>query len=288
MINAIITQKDAVDELYERGKVCITAHKEADIDKKYRPYLALFADGTFLIDKRAKDDIVLQNSVLEFYKNYPLQKKLSKQYVLPQLLKAVYHRAQNFDWYLPQYNIPTNLSAADRQKLQHFLKRMLQRQCLSITTLTTPEWFRFYSPDKEKFALFSGGRLAVSQNNLQKDELLRNISTLYPQIEMIEIVPEYYINAIYEKLLYIEPSAREIYIGLVQKKLMERLKIDCNEALKVMQNQTYGWRKLLFLSEQNARSMIYSDYVENCFMRSDAAFAAQMFAKKDFHIGVFM
>jgi len=55
MINDIITQENAVDELYARGKVCITAHKEANVDKKYRPYLALFADGTFLIDERAGD-----------------------------------------------------------------------------------------------------------------------------------------------------------------------------------------------------------------------------------------
>jgi len=288
MINDIITQENVVNELYARGKACLTAHKQANIDKKYRPYLALFADGTFLVDERAKDDTVLQNLVLEFYKNYPLQKRLSKQYVSPQLLKAVYCRAQDFDWYLPQYNIPINLNVAERQKLQSFLKRMLSRQCLSITTITTPEWFRFYSPDKEKFALFSGGWLAVEQNSPNIETLGRNISKLYPQIEMIEIVPEYYINAIYERLLYIEPSAREIYIHLMLKKMMKRLKISSKEALKVMQNQTYGWRRLLLLSEQNARSMIYSEYVENHFIESDEYFAAQMATKKDFNIGVFL
>ena len=44
MINGIVTQEDAVNELYAHGKACLTAHKEANIDKKYRPYLALFAD----------------------------------------------------------------------------------------------------------------------------------------------------------------------------------------------------------------------------------------------------
>lgn len=286
-MDSVIVQADAVNELYAHGKVCLTAHQEAEIDKKYRPYLALFADRTFLVDERAQNDVVLQKLAFEFCKKYPSQKKLSKRYVSSQLLKAVYLRAQDFEWYLPQYDIPTDLSVVDRQKLQSFLRRIQQRQCLSITTLTTPQWFRFYSPDKEKFALFAGGWLVVAQNSPNLEPLIGNISKLYPQIEMIEVVPEYYIMAIYERLLYMEPSAREIYIDLVRKKLVKRLKISYDEALKVMKNQTYGWRELLFLSEQNARSMIYSDYVENCFMQEDAVFAKQMMAKKDFHIGLF-
>ncbi len=288
MVNLIITQEDAVNELYAHGKACLTAHKEANIDKKYRPYLALFADGTFLVDERAKDDAVLQNLVFEFLENYPIQAKLNKQYVSVQMLKAVYHRAQDFDWYQPQYNIPTDLDDANKQKLQNFLQRVLQKQCLSVTTLTTPNWFCFYSPDKGKFALFTDGWLEIAENSPHLDKFVQGISEMYPQIEIVEVVPEYYIEAIYEKLLYIRPSAREIYIDLVRKKMMERLKIDSDEALKVMQNQTFGWRKLLFLSEQNARSMIYSEYVENSFIESDENFAAQMATKKDFHIGVFL
>ena len=288
MVNSIVTQEDAVNELYAHGKACLTAHKEANIDKKYRPYLALFADGTFLVDERAKDDAVLQNLVFEFFKAYPIQTKLYKQYVSAQMLKAVYRRAQDFDWYLPQNSMPTDLEASDEQKLHCFLERILKRRCLSITTLTTPEWFRFYSPDKEKFALFEGGWLIVAQNSPNIETLPCNISKIYPQIEIVEVVPDYYIGAIYERLLYTELSAREIYIDLVRKKMMERLKIGSDEALKVMQNQTFGWRKLLFLSEQNARSMIYSEYVENSFIESDEHFAAQMATKKDFYIGVFL
>ena len=288
MINGIITQENAVNELYKHGKACITAHKEANIDKKYRPYLALFADGTFLVDERAKDDVVLQNLVLEFCVAYLFRKQPKKQYVSAQMLKAVYRRAQDFDWYLPQYEIPTDLSAANRQKLQSFLKRILRRRCLSVTTLTTPNWFQFYSPDKEKFALFDSGWLVVAQNSPHIDILTNNISSLYPQIEIVEVVPDYYIGAIYERLLYTEMSAREIYIAMIQQKIMKRLKISSEEALKVMQNQTYGWQKLLFLSEQIARSMIYSEYVEKCLMQEDGIFAELMTAKEDFHIGVIL
>ena len=184
--------------------------------------------------------------------------------------------------------MPTDLEASDEQKLHCFLERILKRRCLSITTLTTPEWFRFYSPDKEKFALFEGGWLIVAQNSPNIETLPCNISKIYPQIEIVEVVPDYYIGAIYERLLYTELSAREIYIDLVRKKMMERLKIGSDEALKVMQNQTFDWRKLLFLSEQNARSMIYSEYVENSFIESDEHFAAHKATKKDFYIGVFL
>ena len=50
-------------------------------------------------DERAKDDAVLQNRALEFFEAYPIQTKLYKQYVSAQMLKAVYRRAQDFDWY---------------------------------------------------------------------------------------------------------------------------------------------------------------------------------------------
>ncbi|MBR1601359.1 MAG: hypothetical protein IJ677_07250 [Alphaproteobacteria bacterium] len=288
MINTIMTPKDAVDELYTHGKVCVTAHKEVNIDAKYRPYLALFADGSFLVDERAQDDVVLQNLVFDFYKEYPSQKRLNKQYVSPQMLKAVYHRAQDFEWYLPQYNIPTDLSTTDRKNLHNFLERILQRQCLSITTLTTPEWFRFYSPDKEKFALFGGEQLVVAQNSPHINKFLCNISKLYPQIEVVEIVPEYYIYAIYEKLLYMQASAREIYINLMLQKLMQRLKINSDEALKIMKKQTRGWRRLLFMSEKQARSMIYSEYVEKFFIQTDTHFATLMAEKKELNIGIFL
>ena len=277
-----------IDELYFRGKVCLTAANSAHTDFKYRPYLALFADGTFLVDERAQTDIVLQNLAAEFCVIYPSQKRQKTQFVSPQFLKAVYRRAQDFDWYLPQYAFPPNLSVAEKHKLRGFLARVLSRPCLSITTLTTPDWFRFYSPDKAKFALFAGGWLVISEDSPCIDILSRDITQLYPQIQIVEVVPQYYINAIYERLLYTEPSAREIYINLVWQKIMQRYKISRDEALGVMQKQTHGWRELLFLSEQKARSMIYSNYVENCFIRQDAVFAAQMADKKDFRIGTFI
>ena len=106
-----LIKQNIIENIYTHGKVCLTAAEPAHIDLKYRPYLALFADGTFLVDERAQTDIVLQNLTAEFCAAYPSQKRQKTQFVSPQLLKAVYRRAQDFDWYLPQYHVPADLSA---------------------------------------------------------------------------------------------------------------------------------------------------------------------------------
>ena len=236
MINDIITQQNAVDELYARGKVCLTASKMAKIDSKYRPFLALFADETFLVDERAQTDEVIKEIAMEFRIAFPTLHQLKWQYVSANFLKAVYHKAQEFDWYLPQYPIPPNLSPDEVRKSQGFLKRVTNAPCLSVTTITTPEWFRFYSPDRGKFALFANGWLAIARNSHFLDELPQDISRVYPQISMVEIVPEYYVTAIYEHLLYTQPSAREIYIELEKRKIMQNRNVSEKEAVMILQN----------------------------------------------------
>ena len=182
MMNEIITQQNAVDELYAHGKVCLTASKLVKIDSKYRPFLALFADETFLVDERAQTDDVIKEIVIEFRIAFPTLHQLKWQYVSASFLKAVYRKAQEFDWYKAQYPIPQNLYPDEVRKLQGFLKRVTNAPCLSVTTITTPEWFRFYSPDKGKFALFANGWLVIAQNSPFLDELPSDISRVYPQM----------------------------------------------------------------------------------------------------------
>ncbi|MBR3501315.1 MAG: hypothetical protein IKO06_00210 [Alphaproteobacteria bacterium] len=269
MKNDIITQQNAVDELYARGKVCLTASKMAKIDSKYRPFLALFADETFLVDERAQTDDVIREIAMEFRIAFPTSHQLKWQYVSASFLKAVYQKAQEFDWYLSQYPIPPNLSLDEVKKLQGFLRRVTNAPCLSVTTITTPEWFRFYSPDKGKFALFANGWLVIAQNSPFSNELPSDISRIYPQISMVETVPEYYVAAIYEQLLYTQPSAREIYIELEKRKIMQSKNISEDEAVMILQSNPKSWKKLLFCDERTARSMIYSHFVENCLAVAD-------------------
>ena len=269
MINNIITQQNAVDELYAHGKVCLTASKMAKIDSKYRPFLALFADETFLVDERAQTDEVIKEIALEFRIAFPTLHQLKWQYVSASFLKAVYHKAQEFDWYLPQYPISPNLSPDEVRKLQGFLKRITNAPCLSVTTITTPEWFRFYSPDKGKFALFANGWLVIARNSPFLDELPSDISRVYPQISMVETVPEYYVTAIYEQLLYTQPSAREIYIELEKRKIMQSRNASEKEAAEMLQSNPISWKKLLLCDEKTARSMIYSDFVEKSLAATD-------------------
>ncbi len=276
MINNIITQQNAMDELYAHGKICLTASKMAKIDSKYRPFLVLFADETFLVDERAQTDEVIKEIALEFRIAFPTSHQLKWQYVSADFLKAVYHKAQEFDWYLSQYPILQNLSPDEVRKLQGFLKRVTNAPCLSVTTITTPEWFRFYSPDKGKFALFANGWLAIARNSPFLDELPQDISRVYPQISMVEIVPEYYVTAIYEHLLYIQPSAREIYIELEKRKIMQSRNVLEKEVAEMLQSNPISWKKLLLCDEKTARSMIYSDFVEKSLAATDENWAQEM------------
>lgn len=276
MINNIITQQNAMDELYAHGKICLTASKMAKIDSKYRPFLALFADETFLVDERAQTDEVIKEIALEFRIAFPTSHQLKWQYVSADFLKAVYHKAQEFDWYLSQYPILQNLSLDKVKRLQAFLRRVTSAPCLSVTTITTPEWFRFYSPDKGKFALFANGWLVIAQNSPFLDELPSDISRIYPQISMVETVPEYYVTAIYEQLLYTQPSAREIYIELEKRKIMQSRNVLEKEVAEMLQSNPISWKKLLLCDEKTARSMIYSDFVEKSLAATDENWAQEM------------
>lgn len=266
MTDTVITQENAVAELYARGKVCLTASKMAKIDSKYRPFLALFADETFLVDEEARTDDIIKEIVMEFRIAFPTLHQLKWQYVSADLLKAVYHKAQEFDWYAAQYQLPEDLSADEIRKLRGFLRRVTSAPCLSVTTLTTPELLCFYSPDKGKFALFANGWLIVAQNSPVLEELSSGISRIYPQVGMVEIVPEYYVSAVYEYLLYTQPTAREIYMETEKNKLRQQFGISAEEALLKLRENPEQWKKLLLCDEKTARSMIYSHYVEHCLI----------------------
>ena len=153
--------------------------------------------------------------------------------------------------------------------------------CLSVTTITTPEWFRFYSPDKGKFALFANGWLVIAQNSPFLDELPSDISRIYPQISMVETVPEHYVAAIYEQLLYTQPSAREIYIELEKNHLRQKFALSDEEALLKLRENSVQWKKLLLCDEKTARSMIYSNFVEKSLAQSDKSWAETMKTKKN-------
>ena len=288
MTQDIANIDDIVNQLYDAGKICLTAYSGANMDKKYRPYLAQFADGTFLADERAHKDAAFAAMVSEFRAVYPSEKRKATRYVSSELLKAVYRKAQEFDWYEPQYASWKGLTAAERAKMRQFWRRMEDKICVSVTTITTPEVFRFYSPDKGKFALFADGWLAMAENTPYADELPKALSTLYPETNMVEIVPPHYVDMVYDFLLYRQPSAREIYIDLCRQKMSRRRHLTLAEAQEVMQKQTWGWRRLLLLDEKTARSMIYSEFVEKSLAAEDKQWAQMMENKKEYHIGTIL
>lgn len=288
MTEAILTQEKIIEDLFSRGKVCLTATNLLPMETKYRFFSALFADGTFLIDEQVKFDAAVAEIVQDFWFRYKPQRSSCTQYVTADFLKAVYRKAQEFDWYAPQYKLPQNLSKEQKDKLRQFVRRVTSGSvCLSVTTVQTPDIMRFYSPDRARFALFDNGRLVVSEQSPYIDELSADLCRLYPQTCLIEQVPDYYVSAIYESLLYVQPSAREIYKEVIIGKYMKKHNLSREEALAVLRRQPEGWQRVLIIDEVKARSMIYSEYAEYCLARDDKVWA-ELMNKKDIKIGSFV
>ncbi len=242
----------------------------------------------FWADARAENDVALLSLSKEFCEAYPSARRKAWQFVSAEVLKAVYRKAQEFDWYEPQYASWKDLTATERAKMRQFWRRMEDKICLSVTTITTPEVFRFYSPDKGKFALVADGWLVMAENTPYADELPRALSALYPDTNMVEVVPSQYVDMVYDFLLYRQPSAREIYIDLCRQKMSRRRHLTLAEAQEVMQKQAWGWCKLLLLDEKTARSMIYSEFVEKSLAADDEQWAQIMAAKKEYQIGTIL
>ena len=268
MANIILSKDDCLKQLYSRGNICLTASKMINIDAKYRPFLALFSDYTFLVNETAKTDRTLNEIILKFRVNYSTNYELNWQYVSSDFLKSVYLKAQDFYWYAPQYKYPYDLSIDEFKKMRCFLKSIGGLYCLSVTHLITPVWYRFFSPDEQKFALFDNGLLVVAENNPHSDELISNISQTYSQINIIKLVPEYFISAIYEQLLYTQLSARETYIELEKYRLEQTHQYTAEKALQILQSNSQQWKKLLLTDEKTARSMIYSYYARKLLLKS--------------------
>lgn len=70
MANIILSKDDCLKQLYSRGNICLTESKMINVDAKYRPFLALFSDYTFLVNETAKTDRTLNEIILKFRVNY--------------------------------------------------------------------------------------------------------------------------------------------------------------------------------------------------------------------------
>ncbi|MBR5599127.1 MAG: hypothetical protein IKW39_03705 [Alphaproteobacteria bacterium] len=269
MTNTFVSKNDYLDRLYSNGNICLTASKTNNVDVRYRPFLALFSDETFFVDENAKTDKGIRNIIIKFRIMYPTLKELNWKYVSSNFLKEIYLKSQEFDWYAHQYKIPDNLSIMERTNLHKYLKSIKSLRCLSVTNITTNLWYCYFSPDKIKFALFENGYLIIADNYPYIDEFLSNICSIYPQINMIKTLPDYYISATYEQLLYTQQSAREIHIELRKNELQNKYQCTELEALQKLQKIPNQWEKLLFTDEAEARSLIYSNYVRDCLKKKD-------------------
>jgi hypothetical protein len=280
MYSDLILPEDGVNDLFDKGKVLITAYKEADIDVVYRPFVALFADKTLLVNDVIKIDETAADIVDCFCLKYGVT-GIKKEYVSANLIKAVYLRAQDFEWYRYQYSVCNNLSNDNFSDFRNFICKTVENsKCLSVSSLLTSNIFHFYSPDKYRFALMDNGMLIISENSPCIETLQMSISELYPNIDLIKIVPDAYLWGIYENKLYTQLSAREIYINMYIEQLQATENISLWEAFKSIK-KSIMWKKMQKMSEQEARSMIYSLHFERYMGNKDERWQETMRKRKN-------
>lgn len=268
MYSDLILPEEGVNDFFDKGKVLVTAYKEADIDVMYRPFVALFADKTLLVNDIAKIDETVADIVNSFCLKYGVT-GVKKEYVSASLIKAIYLKAQDFKWYRYQYSVCNNLSNDNFRDFRNFICKTVENsKCLSVSSLLTSNILRFYSPDKYRFALMDNGMLIISEDSSCIDMLQKSISELYPQTDIIKIVPDAYLWGIYENKLYTQLSAREMYINMYIERLQTKENISLWEAFKSIKKLAI-WEKMQKMSEQEARSMIYSLHFEQCVGNRD-------------------
>ena len=268
MYSDLILPEEGVNDFFDKGKVLITAYKEADIDAIYRPFVALFADKTLLVNDITKIDETVANIVNSFCLKYGVT-GVRKEYVSANLLKAIYLKAQDFEWYRYQYSVCNNLSQNNFSDFRNFISKTVKgSKCLSVMSLLTSNIFNFYSPDKYRFALMDNGMLIISEECSCIEKLQKDISELYPQTDLIKIVPDAYLWGIYENKLYTQLSARELYINMYIERLQITENISLWEAFKSI-NKLAIWEKMQKMSEREARSMIYSLHFERMMEQHD-------------------
>lgn len=261
--------KKFVKELFAGGNVCLTASQKENLPADCREYLALFADGRFLVAEEyaRRGGVRDYRKVDDFCRRYPQYVYLQKEPVPQSYIKAVYRHAAAYEWFLP-----AGWTAAagapvwdDESKLQMniFLYKLFAdgNKCLSVVNPFSKSYF---SPDRANYALFADGRLLLDEkkSDLLEQDLLAEIRGRFPALEpKPERVPSFYIAEIYRRLPKMQKSAREIYLEMLKqkaRKLKRTLKLCHHEALELAARITgwKDWREAAAIDEAHARLAI--------------------------------
>ncbi|MGN1079272.1 MAG: hypothetical protein ACI4TE_03770, partial [Alphaproteobacteria bacterium] len=95
-------KRDFIDNLFSDGNVCLTACKTEIVNPEYRPYLAVFSDGRFILsaDHVRTMGIHDQHKISDFRNRVrPDFVYLKAQIVPSDWVEEIYRCAAGYDWY---------------------------------------------------------------------------------------------------------------------------------------------------------------------------------------------
>ncbi len=237
--------EEFITDCFANNNVLLTASKNENVNPDVRECLALFADGRYYIADEFGGTLSRHNDkIIKIFKNeHKDYVFLDEIYVPRNYITALYKEAEKYDWYASSEEIrqKNRHSDAEISEMQHYIENLFNgRKCLSVTNLEDDSKTHFGAdPDVDKYVLFTDGTLVVgdSRSNVANTYWYDQMCRIYKDLKLkIELVPDYYIPAIYAVLPKYQRSASDIYMEMLKekaKKLKSELNISHHEALDI-------------------------------------------------------
>lgn len=237
--------EEFIMDCFANNNVLLTASKNENVNPDIRECLALFADGRYYIADEFGGTISRHNNKnIKIFKNeHKDYVFLDEIYVPREYIVALYKEAEKYDWYVSAEEIEQKNRLSDTQtaQMKNYIENLFNgRKCLSVTNLEDDSRTHFGAdPDVDKYALFTDGTLVVgnSRSNVENTYWYDRMCAIYKDLKLkVELVPDFYIPAIYAALPKYQRSAREIYMEMLKekaKKLKSELNISHHEALDI-------------------------------------------------------
>lgn len=268
-----------VEQCFAKNNILLTA--TGNFAPECREFLAVFSSGHFYVAEEYKGEMSFKGNipVYQFMDQNKYLVYFEPIYVPKEYIKALYEKAQSFDWYVPESALKNNtsvISHAEKQKMLTFVNGLFEKsKCLCATNPRAPfndvmlEVGNDTSPEYKRYALFEDGTLLLSEDkygrNAESSILLPVLHKCFPQMDFqTHLVPDFYITEILKQLAERQKKASEIYIDLLKrkaKKLEKVYKIKHFEALDLVAKLGgwKNWKSITNLSEQHARHLIVQE-----------------------------
>lgn len=267
------------EQCFAQNNVLLTATQDLTFD--CREFLAVFSSGHFYVAEEYKGETSFKGNipVYQFMDMYKYLVYFEPIYVPREYIKALYEKAQSFDWYVSENTLKNNtlvISDAEKQKMLKFIDGLFEKsKCLCTVNPRVPfndvmlESGNDTSPEYKRYVLFDDGTLLLSENkygrHAENSILLPLLHKCFPRMNFqIHLVPDFYITETLKQLAERQKKASEIYIGLLKrkaKKLEKIYNIRHFEALDLVAKLGgwANWKSITNVSEQHARHLIVQE-----------------------------